>query len=176
MTPLTKPAVNEMSLEGGTFALFAEFLARFFDGDAHDVGENPEVPFPKAVVKFQQNAPPQALKGAAISMTWNAPGPVRKQWESLAGSRQEICTTTARWNFWIRAELADQGDTNALGIDTAQKLFGLLNNSAATQVLAQKGVHRLRPSTPSLVTDTGYVLRLMPCTAVLRWPVKSQSS
>lgn len=171
MTPLASDAVNELALETGVFALFAEFLGDFFDGAPHAVGQNAAVPFPKAVIRFQQSALPQPLNGAGISMTWNSPTLVTKKWDN---GGQEVATTLARWNFWIRSELADPGDAAALCMDTAQKLFALLANSGATQPLAQKGIHRLRPMTPSLVTDTGYVLRLMPCTAQLRWLVQSQ--
>ena len=172
MTPLNHPAVSELALEGSVFALFAEFLAGYFDGASHAVGGNAPAVFPKAVLKFQQSALPQPLKGAGIAMVWNSPTLVTKRWD---GSGQEVATTSARWNFWIRTELADSGDAKALCQDTAQKLFGLLANSAATQALAQKGIHRLRPMTPSLVTDTGYVLRLLPCAAQLRWTIRSQA-
>ena len=172
---LTKPDVNELALEQSVLDLFGEFLTGYFDGQPHTVGLTTNVAFPVATLKFQQSALPQPLKGAAISLVWNSPGIVRRSWENLANVRQEVCTTQARWSFWVRAELPDIGDAKALGMDVAQKLFGLLTNSAATRPLAQRGIHRLRPSTPAFVTDTGYVLRVVPCTAQLRWFVRSQT-
>jgi hypothetical protein len=87
--------------------------------------------------------------------------------------------------FLVRAAGGDSGVS-----DNAQRqvqiamgnLFGLLENSEATQPLSEKGITKIRPSSPRMGfpgdgapgADLGYRLRTLSCAARLRWPVVSQ--
>ena len=189
---MNAPAVNELAVEGSVYALFAEFLAGWFDGGSHAVGANVAVAFPKLFqsgtpnpvlnnLRFGQSAVPQPLKGLSITMVLSA-GATRKVWESnldLAPgvpTRQQIAYMKARFNFWVRAETAagSDGDARKQCLNCADRLHAVLDNAAAVKPLAQKGVKRIRPQAPQPVAETSYILRLLPVTAVLRYPVLSQ--
>jgi hypothetical protein len=190
MTTLQKPSVSAMSVQGNTLALIAEWLAQYFDGETHDVGLLAAVKFTKAELKFQQSAVTQPLDGGggaaatgiAITVVWSEGGSRKKYWETItdgtaesrsAGSRQEIVFDRVTWNFWVRANGTNARQQCKL---TADLLAGLLGNSAETKSLAQKGVHRLRPSDPRVIQDTDYSLQLVTCGATLRFVIKSQTS
>ena len=179
-----------MSVQGNTLALIAEWLAQYFDGETHDVGLLAAVKFTKAELKFQQSAVTQPLDGGggaaatgiAITVVWSEGGSRKKYWETItdgtaesrsAGSRQEIVFDRVTWNFWVRANGTNARQQCKL---TADLLAGLLGNSAETKSLAQKGVHRLRPSDPRVIQDTDYSLQLVTCGATLRFVIKSQTS
>ena len=173
MNPLTKPKVDANALETSVLALWQEFLARYFDGRPHAIGATAGVPFPKAELNFQQSAvtQPQADQ-PAITLVWNEGGAKPwKGWETVGGTRQELMFQPVSWNFWVRAN-----GTNAkrAGKEAAERLAGLLGNSAETRALAQAGITRLKASVPRAVQETDYTLRLVTATATLRYPIKSQ--
>ena len=184
MTPLT-----ELNLEKGTYDLFAQWLAAYFDGAAHAVGGNAPVTFPRAALGFAQSAMPQPLNPPAatpqtppppvpqvgITMTF-APGAGRPQrrWETVGAGRQQMFYKAVRWNFWIRCATADNA-ARACAMNAGQLLEAILANKQETRGLAQNGVHRIRPGTPEPVADTAYILRLLTCQAVLKYAVRSQA-
>ena len=174
---MNSPAVNELQLEGSTYALLAEFLADLFDGGAHTVGTTAAVPFPTVAIRFGQSAVPQPLKGASITVVLSA-GHTTKAWENVGGEQQQMAYTRVRLNFWVRAEAGPRpgatGNARDLCLKTCDLLHGVLNNAAAVRPLAQRGVKRLRPGAPQPVSETTHVLRLLPVTATLRYPVRSQ--
>ena len=192
---MNSPAINELGLEGSVYALFAEFLAALFDGGTHDAGGNRAVQFTAAVVRFGQSAVPQPLRGASITMVLSA-GHARLAWENVPTeypeqlpyrnpggyddaqtvTRQQMAYLQVRLNFWVRAEEQAREGENAreLCLKTCDLLHGVLSNAAAVRCLAQKGVKRLRPGAPQPVSETNYSLRLLPVTATLRYPVRSQ--
>jgi hypothetical protein len=186
MTPLTKDAVSAMSVQGNTLALIAEWLAQYFDGETHDVGLLAAVKFTKAELKFNQSAVSQPLAvpeagapGIAITVVWSEGSSRKKYWETITDGtrspavrdRQEIVFDRVTWNFWVRANGTNARQQCKL---TADLLAGLLGNSAETKSLAQKGVHRLRPSDPRVIQDTDYSLQLVTCGATLRFSILSQ--
>jgi hypothetical protein len=185
--PLSAAAVSELKLEESVMALWSEFLAGYFDGNTHTVGANsPGLKFPKAAFSFQQGRLPQPLNGLGVSVVWEAPSKIKKQWDNVGTPpvRQERAYGWALWMFLVRAELENGDGENAhkqcqSGSD---RLYGLLNNSSAVLPLAEKGIHRLRPATPQMVAggkflrgDGSYHLRLVTCEGWLRWPVLSQT-
>jgi len=104
---------------------------------------------------------------------------VSRRWETVlvgpSGQRQQMFYKPVRFNFWVRCETADD-TARALCMNAGQLLESILANAAETRVLAQNGVHRLRPGSSSPVADTTYVLRLVPCAATLKYAVLSQGA
>lgn len=176
MTALTKPHISELELESSTLALWAEFLAGFFDGDLHDVGANAAVKFPKCTFSFQQAELPQPMNLPDIALIWSAPSSVEKRWELVDDVVQQMAYTRARFTFMVRAAAKSNADGNAkaLCIEAAQKLLGLLGNAKATQPLAQLGIRRLRPNTPQSLENALHVMRRLEVGAQLRYPILSQ--
>jgi len=181
---LTANAITELDVESATYAIFAEWLAKYFDGKTHDVGGNAAVQFPKAVISFGQSPATQPLNpaGAAtphasILMVWGAPVNTRKFWQAANGPNlglaQQMADRKVRWNFWVRCEQTASAGNNArkLSRQTAEKLSALLSNPATTQELGQKGIHHCRPGEPEPVADAGYILMLVACRATLRYAV-----
>ncbi|HEX3800240.1 MAG TPA: hypothetical protein VH413_16210 [Verrucomicrobiae bacterium] len=197
MPSLNSSAVNGLNLEGSVLALFAEFLAGFFDGGNHAIGANGAVKFPVAQLRSQEAPLPKTLDAAiGLSTVWVAPSSVYTYWDTLTqaeiaalpeGSepavRQQRACGHATILFLIRSSETG-GDPNAQKQvqDGAGLLFGLLQNSLATEPLAQKGIHRLRPMPPRMAfpgdgapsADLAYRLRILSCAVKLRWPLVSQ--
>lgn len=184
-TPLNKPSVDANLVETTVMDLWEEFLSRYFDAGAHAIGATAAAVFPKAELNFQQSAASQPLdkapaSGVAITLVWNeGGGRAWRVWEPIpqgepnAGQRQEIVFQKVSWNFWVRATGAN---ARRNGKTAADRLFGVLGNSAETRVLAQAGIQRVRPQPPRAVQDGDYSLRLVCVAATLRYPVLSQTT
>lgn len=180
--PLTKDAVNEMQVETSTVALVQEFLARYFDGAAHDVGLNAAVAFTRPELLFQQSGvtqpsdkKPAGIDSLAITFAWSEPGRKWMGWENDGGNgRQQVVQSVVNWNFWVRATGGKNARKNAKL--TGDRLYALLNNTAETHLLGQKGIRRVRPQEPRAVQDGDYTVRLITCSAQLRYLVRSQIS
>jgi len=186
MTPLTNPAVNANAVESSVMKLMQEFLARYFDGGVHAVGATPAVPFPAAELLFQQSAATQPLGaagqsgegraqsgGLAITLV-TSEGARRKYtaWENVGGTRQEICYEPVAWNCWVRA---NGTNARALCKTGSDGLFGLLCNKGETHALGAKGISRLKVHAPRAIQESDYVLRMVALSAVLRFPILSQT-
>jgi hypothetical protein len=181
---LNSAAVSELKIESSVLELFNEFLKGFFDGGSHAVGGNASVLFPQAELRFQQASHTEPLNGVGISMAWVTGSLPKYHWETVNGTRQQMALMRPRWMFFIRAQLAESGSGNAKAAaqNAAQLLFALLENSAATKPLAQRGIHRLRPSSPQLISegpgaipgDPAFAMRMVGCSALLRYAVLSQ--
>jgi hypothetical protein len=190
---MNSPAVSEGQIETSAFNLFNEWLKSWFDGGTHAIGGNATVAFPKAVLRYQQDKLPQPLTepnfGLAlvgISMVWVNTSKVILSWKMspVAGgvpARQQIANIQTTWLFMVRSEVENKKNCRAV----AELLFAILNNTNATLPLAQKGVHRLRPMPPQLISDGGrrmekpdlnFCLRMVQCAGTLRYPVLSQVS
>ena len=174
---LTKPSVDANALEASVMALWQEFLAGHFDGQPHAIGATNGVVFPLAELAFQQSALAQPLDtipapGLAITVVWSET--LRKRssrWENIGGARQEIAQEPTAFNFWVRAT---GPNARRDGKTVADLLYGLLNNSYETRVLAQKGMQCVGALTPRAIQDSDYCLRLLTVTARLRYPILSQ--
>jgi len=177
--------ISEFKLEQSTYDLFAIWLKSFFDGSAHAIGGNAGIVFPKAALGFAQSSlpqpmnptpgtPPSATPIVGITMTFAASNAaVSRRWETVGGRRQQMFYKPVRFNFWVRCETADD-KSRALAMNAAQLLESILANAATTRVLAQNGVHRIRPGSSTPVADTTFILRLVPCAATLKYAVLSQ--
>jgi hypothetical protein len=172
--------ITELDVESAGYAIFAEWLAKYFDGRPHDVGGHSQVPFPKAAIAFGQSpaSQPQNPAGKAdsqssITMVWGTPVSTTRHWETLGGATVLMVYKKVRWNFWVRAEMqaSDTGNARKLCRQTAEKLSALLLNPATTRELAQKGIFHTRPAEPEPVSETGYILMLVSVRAQLRYPV-----
>jgi hypothetical protein len=183
---LTANAITELDVESATYAVFAEWLAKYFDGATHDVGGNAAVTFPKAVILFGQSPMTQPLNPLAggppvppsvpqssITMVWGAPVSTVKRWETVGGASQQMAYKKVRWNFWVRCEAPRGAATNARKLcrQTAEMLSAILANPATTQELGQKGLHHCRPGEPEPVSEAPYILMLVSCRATLRYAV-----
>jgi len=192
---LSSPAINGTDPEGSALAIWNEFLSGYFDGGTHAIGAMP-VQFPTATLRFQEASQPQPLAGVGISVVWVAPSRSTRRWDVLtsvemvalpAGTspNQERMRAHCAFLFLVRAMVADgaTGDNAQKQVQSAAgKLFGLLENTAATEPLSEKGLSKIRPSPARMAfpgdgapgEDLGYRLRIVSCRAVLRWPVVSQ--
>jgi hypothetical protein len=182
MTPIV-----EYGLEQGVYALFQEWLAGFFNGQANAIGANAPVLFPKAVLGFGQSQlaqplnpvqgrecpSPEPVPVVGITMVFMPEGKTARRWEVVNGVRQRMSYRPVRWNFWIRTASAT-GTDRALCLKAGDLLTGILGNAAATRALSQNGIRNLRPGAIQPVADTGYMLRLLPCCGQLRYAVLSQ--
>ena len=157
--------------------MWQEFLAGYFDGQAHDVGATDGGVFPRVELAFQQSTLAQPLDGApapglAITVVWSET--LRKRtsrWENIGGARQELVQEAVAFNFWVRAT---GPNARRDGKTVADRLYGLLNNSYETLALAQKGLRGVDALTPRAIQDGDYCLRLVTVTGRLRFPVHSQ--
>jgi len=196
---LNSKAVDGLDLEGSALALWQEFLAGYFDGGTHQVGRV-TVAFPNAVLRFQEASLPQPMKGVAISVVWVMPARVERYWDTLTaaelaampeGTPMEQERGRAQGAFLFLVRTVDPPSPGSSGAASnaqrqvqaaAGKLFGLLQNTAATEPLSEKGISKIRPTTARMAfpgdgapgEDLGYRLRVMSCRTVLRWAVVSQ--
>ena len=190
---LNARAVDGLDLEGSALALWQEFLAGYFDGGAHPVGRG-AVTFPNAVLRFQEASLPQPMKGVAISVVWVMPARVERYWDTLTAAElaampagipveQERGRAQGAFLFLVRALTTGTSSNAQMEVQAAAgKLFGLLQNTAATEPLSEKGISKIRPTMARMAfpgdgapgEDLGYRLRVMSCRTVLRWAVVSQ--
>ena len=196
---LNAKAIDGMDAEGSALALWQEYLAGYFDGGAHLVGRA-SVVFPKATLRFQEASLPQPLKGLGISVVWVTQVRVERRWEVLtaaelallpAGTSAEQERMQAHCSFLFLVRAVDPPSPGSSGAASnaqqqvqvaAGKLFGLLQNTAATEPLSEKGISKIRPTPGRMAfpgdgapgADQGYRLRVLSCRAVLRWAVASQ--
>ena len=206
---LNAKAIDGMDAEGSALALWQEYLAGYFDGGAHLVGRA-SVVFPKATLRFQEASLPQPLRGLGISVVWVTQVRVERRWEVLtaaelallpAGTPAEQERMQAHCSFLFLVRAVDppspgssplrQGSGGQAGAASnaqqqvqvaAGKLFGLLQNTAATEPLSEKGISKIRPTPGRMAfpgdgapgADQGYRLRVLSCRAILRWAVASQ--
>ena len=175
--PLNSPAVNELAVVTGTLNLLCEWLARYFDGNDHAVGGNDPVLFPKPELLFQlapvtQPSDAGALADTlALSLVWNDPTRRWTAWETVDNTRQEVVQSNPSFNFWVRATGTNAGARAKL---TADRLRAVLDNSAETRVLGQKGILRVRAREPRVIQSGDYALYHVLATVQLRYFKLSQ--
>ena len=152
------------------------------------------VTFPNAVLRFQEASLPQPLPGVGISVVWVMPARVERYWDTLTAAElatmpagtpveQERGRAQGAFLFLVRALTTGTSSNAQMEVQAAAgKLFGLLQNTAATEPLSEKGISKIRPTTARLAfpgdgapgEDLGYRLRVISCRTVLRWAVVSQ--
>jgi hypothetical protein len=208
---LTNAAVSAIQLEESAFKLLEEWLKFYFDGGEHPIGghtvehilgteasepladeedeelgeEIATIKFPTAHLRFQQSSLPALGDNIGITVVWVTSSAPRRDWETVDGRTQQVMTQTATWFFFIRAE----GKADATGANAqarcrtgADLLYALLLNSKTALPLAQKGILKVRPENPTVVSegkgndkpDLNYIVRMLKCSARLRFPVLSQ--
>lgn len=190
---LNSKAVDGLDAEGSALALWQEYLAGYFDGGTHLVGRV-SVAFPKATLRFQEASLPQPLKGLGISVVWVTQVRTERRWEVLTAPElaalpagtpvdQERVQAHCSFLFLVRALKAGSNDNAQQQVQAAAgKLFGLLQNTAATEPLSEKGISKIRPTPARMAfpgdgapgADQGYRLRVLSCRAILRWAMASQ--
>jgi hypothetical protein len=168
---LTANALNELELETRAKTLWREYLASYFNGAVHTVGDGSRV-FPLATLKFDQSEPEaQPMNGVEIRMVLHR----RKGWSGWAGGQADAADEQRRvecgvtWLHFIRARTSSgkTADANLLANQVADCLFAILNNRKATDVLAEKGIQTVRPEPAESASDNLHALRVLACNAHL---------
>lgn len=185
---LTKPAISALAIETSCLDLWNEFLGLYFTGTAHVVGGNPSTTFLKAEFLFGQALPPHPAESGvkatplSIHLVMATPGKVFKAFEPVpgTGAREEWATSRPVFLIYVRCGVSDTvlGNADRQCRMCAEQLHGLLNNSFATKPLAEKGIHRLKATTPAVVSGGSaldYSARMFSATAQLRWRLFSQT-
>jgi hypothetical protein len=175
---LNSPAVSELATESATFKLLNEWLAQWFDGEAHAVGVNTPVVFPKANRAFNQGAPVQPLH----QMDGDADAEIRVvmhgRTENTASNdtvlyQGKLVTDFVTFNFWVRAKRPGTGQSELLAQTIADRLKSILSNPDAYYDLAVKGVSHLQAQGPPVpVPSSDYAQRLVACNAQLTYPIQ----
>lgn len=177
MSPLQKPAVNELAVVTSTLDLWCEFLGLYFNGQPHAVGANDPVIFPKAELLFQQSPITQPsektnnLDTLSIGLVWNDPTKKWVAWETVDNVTQQIAQSLVSINFWVRAA---GSQAKAQGKLAADRLHGLFNNAAETRLLGRKGILRVSAMEPRIVSSDVFTLYLVIARMQLRYPILSQ--
>lgn len=194
---LTAPALSELTLQSGVKALLSEWLRSWFDGQEHAVGDNAPVVFPElgvTAINFDQGPAPQPMADAAsesgISVVDGAPGQeirmtfqplgFRRDWDQKflgpTGSDARLIQEEVAIIFLVACRLHSMAESNLQADQTTQLLGAILRNPAATAPLAEKGVHRLRPSHPRTIAGENLALRMLYCRAELGYRVRWTAS
>ena len=176
---LTANAITELDVEGAVHTIFAEWLAKYFDGQPHIVGGKKPVSFPTALLQFEQCSitqpqnPGTPAPQASIIMVWGTPISTDKRRETVGGKPQQMIYKNVRWNFWVRAQMQSADSANARKVAhlASKRLNAILKNPATNCELGQKGIHHPCPREPELVAESAYTLMLVTCQAQLRYSV-----
>lgn len=176
---LNKPAITELTTESAPLNLLNEWLCRWFDGNAHAVGTNDPVTFPKVNRAFGQGPVVQPLfnLGAGIDAEIRVVMLPRKEvQESLDTSlfSGKLVTSSVVLNFWISAK--HPGKDGSASEQSAQRigelLKAILTNPAARYELCEKGFRAFQPSEPQPLPNADYAKRLVVCAVQLQYPVQ----
>lgn len=173
---LNSPAITELSTESAPYALLNEWLALWFDGNAHAVGNNAPVPFPKANRAFGQSPPVQPQHNfaegvdAEIRCVIFPRSEIQEHLDS-SQSAGKLATAFVLLHFWVSAKKPGKGQSEALSENIAQLLKAILTNPDSRYPLAEKGIRSLRPKTPEWLRSTDYAKRLVAVVAQFQYPI-----
>jgi len=104
---LNSPAITELAVESATYKIINEWLAQWFDGQAHAVGVNTPVIFPAANRAFGQSAPVQPLHQFPNDYDVEIRLVMHPRAESAANNdtilyEGKLVTDYVIFNFWVR--------------------------------------------------------------------------
>jgi len=175
---LQTPAITELTVESGTYALFNEWLAKWFDGHAHAVGVNAPVVFPPANRAFGQGKPVQPLHDqslgtdAEIRLVMLARGEVASPNDTVL-YQGKLLTDFVTFNFWVSAKRPGAGQSQLLAERLGELLKAILTNPDARYELAERGITHLSPQGPAQwLQDKDYSKRLVSCNGTLQYAVQ----
>ena len=174
---LNSTAITELTCESAPLNLIAEWLADWFDGGSHAVGNNAAVPFPKANVAFNQGSVMQPLRNfpAGTDMEIRVLMLPRNEiQESLDTSlyKGKLVTSSIMLNFWISAKHPGPGKSEQAAQVAGELLKAILTNPTSRYDLAAKGFRAIEPHEPQPVPSADYSKRLVACSAQLQYPVQ----
>jgi hypothetical protein len=170
---LAAATLTESTLESGSKALLAEWLAGYFDGQAHAVWGD-SVMFPECSIRFDASATRQPLlqSGSNIAAEIRVvakPGRVTRHPDTV-GTKAFAWVTL---QFYVRAQVGGSGtgNSNMVADRVSELLFAVLSNPAERYALAQKGITHLVPRTPETITAKDFAMRVIHCRASYVWLV-----
>ena len=150
-TPLTG-TLSAANLEEDFLELWKEYLGGYFDGREHDLNDE-AVQFPRVdEFVFQQfPLPSQPLNGSSLIIAWTVSNRGRAYRTS---GNEKFFQLPFTLNIYARASGSNSGTGGPAKIikGLASLIYSLLANRYHTYYLAQKGIHRIRPQSPALVT------------------------
>jgi hypothetical protein len=174
---LDSPAITELTTESGTFKVLNEWLAKWFDGNPHDLAGVCK-PFPKVNRAFNQGPPAQPLHNwedgtdAEIRVVMHARAEAAQQ-SDTALYQGKLVTDYVILNFWVSAKKPGQGQAEYLAQTIGEQLKALLTNPDARYELAEKGItHLTLQGPPQPVPSADYHKRLVSCNAQLAYCVQ----
>jgi hypothetical protein len=174
MQALNSPAITELTVEHGTYALLNEWLGRWFDGGARPLGNGPAVVWPVVARRFGQGAiaaqPLGDLPEVRVVLHPRAEAALVVDTALYQG---KLITDFVTLNFWIRSKAPGCGQSQLAAQQVADMLRALLTNPDARVLLAQRGICQLRPQGPAIpLPSADYALRLLSCGAQLQYPME----
>jgi hypothetical protein len=181
---LLTPALTEGNVEGGTQALFAEWLGDYFDGNMHMIGVNASGVFPVCNLRFGQGEIQQPLNQGNLA-GFPSPNPAQTEIRLTMTRRQErrdawqggwLVTAPTVLNFWVRSKNQGRGQGSYLTRTVAELVYSILNNPENAVALAQKGIKHLAPTGGRTIPSKDWSEMCVMCRADLEWVVYFQNS
>lgn len=174
---LMSPAITELTTERGPLLVLNEWLRLWFDGNAHQVGNNAPVVFPKANRAFGQSPPAQPLhdfeRGVDAEIRCVIfPRSELSQDADTALYRGKLVTSFVLFNFWISAQHPGEGRSELAAETIGQLLKAILSNPDARYPLAEKGILNLQPKPLEWLRSTDYAKRLLAVPGQLQYPIQ----
>ena len=180
---LTTPALAEGYIEGGTQALFSEWLGDYFNGAMHMIGVNASGVFPMCNIRFEQGEIQQPLNQQNLP-GYPSPNPEQTEIRMTMTRRQErrdpwnggwLVTSPAVLNFWVRSKVQGRGQGPYATRTVSELLYSILNNPENTLALAQKGIKHLAPVGGKTIPSKDWAEMCVTCRADLEWIVYFQN-
>jgi hypothetical protein len=157
MNPLNAAQIEKTAME-----LWQAFLAGFFDGQFHVVGEqNIQFPLiPQTHLLFQEAHVPHPMDGLSIHVVSIPQGDGQIRWN---GGRQAYHRVT--WEFRVRAKVkaprVDGMNSAALARLGSDTLYALLTDPDSMLPLYQNGINRVFTSVPRPMSGDDWATRIL---------------
>lgn len=172
---LVSPAITELTTEKAPLTVLAEWLALWFDGNAHAVGNNAPIIFPKAVLAFGQSKAQQTLHengfDAEIRCVIFPRSELVDDLDTVLYSGK-LATSFVLFNFWVSAKKPGEGQSELLAETIGQLLKAVLSNPDTKYPLAEKGILNLQPKAPEWLRSVDYAKRLVAVPGQLQYPIQ----
>jgi hypothetical protein len=152
--------ITELNAASGLRGNLAQWLASYFDGNAHTVGSNAAVAFPKGYVVFDEGDAPQPITGSGVFelrvMLHALPG---KCWPNGAGHLLKQDKYLAL--FMVSAKAQGEGQSEYLANAAADLLAAILASPAETLALLQNGIRYVVPRGPDSLRTADMARRVV---------------
>lgn len=173
---LTANAITELTTESAPFEILNEWLRLWFDGNAHAVGNNGPVMFPKANLAFGQSPAVQPLHDFKAGTDAEIrcvvfPRSELAEHADTALYRGKLATAFVLFNFWVAAKKPGTGQSELLAENLGQLLKAILTNPVSKYPLAEKGILNLQPKSVEWLRSADYAKRLVAVVGQLQYPI-----